>query len=281
MLMSDVNEFHWSVDNYSDLYSSSMGTTVNAGGSTHTKGSEAELIAGAALTEDCYYMAIKFFGGGESNTIASYLADIVVDPAGGTSWSVLIPNLVVDSPHYLYGGAHFVFPLFVKAGSSVGFKHQCSIASRALRCAIKLYGKPSKPEFMRYGHTVEAIGVNTGTSLGVSITTGASNAKGDWASVGTTTQDNWFWQMGIGLPDTTCGASFAYYLDMSAGDASNKRVCMDNVLFIKDNTEQAGKIAISEMPPIKQVPSGETVYIRGAHSLTADSGLHAAAYGVR
>jgi hypothetical protein len=282
MLYTGFNEFNWSVDTYGDLFNNTGFGASATSGAANTKGSPVTLIAGASVTEDCYQIDIVFGGGSTAGAQRTFLADILIDPAGGTSWSTLIPNLLVLGPHHSFGGYHYSFPLFIKAGTSIGFQHQCNAATQALRCAIVLLGKPTRPELLKYGHKVEAIGANTTSTIGVSVTPGSSNDKGSYASLGTASNSNFYWQIGTAMADATAGTSYQYVFDLALGDATNKRLAIINSYLLNENTEDAARPNWSgAVMPYKQGIAGEEVYARCAASFTSwDSGICATAYGV-
>lgn len=280
MLYNDVNEFNWSADNFGTTYTdAAFGTSITTG-AANTKGSAVSAISGASVTEDCYALSLVFTGGYSSGGIRTYLVDLLIDPAGGTSWSTLIENVMADSPGFGVGGVFYNFPIFIKSGTSIGFQAQCNAATQTLRCGVILHGKPTRPDLMKYGHKVTTYGANTTTTSGVAITTGASQTKGSWTSIGTLSSDHWAWQMGFGVQDSTAGASFQYFMDMSIGDGTNQRMAMMDVSYFKTSSEIGGMMNNPYLQPVRKGNSGEGVYIRALASYADDSGLVATAYGV-
>lgn len=275
-----MNEFGWTVDNFGATYSDTgIGTSVTSG-AINTKGTAVSLIAGASVTQDALGIAVGFSGGFLATNVRQFLADLLIDPAGGTSWSTLIPNLVVNSPCLHNGGYWYFFPLYIKNGTSIGMQHQCSTASIAMRGLVKLFGKPSRPEMWKVGSKVETFGANTGTSGGTAITPGTSAMGAYTASLGTTANHLWWWQGGLAINDTT-QTNVAYLLDVAAGDATNKKICAENIPLVNAGTaEQTGKSAIGTRGPYRHIKAGELVYMRAACSGTPDSSITAVAYGV-
>jgi hypothetical protein len=280
MLFTPKNEFHWSVDNFGATYTDAgFGASATSGGSANTKGAAVSLIAGASVTEDVYGIAICFSGGNASAAVRNYLADILVDEAGGSSWTVRIPNLLVNSAALGAGGYWYYFPLFIKAGSSIGFQQQCGVASTALRCGVKLFGKPSRPDLIKAGSKVEAIGVNTGTSQGTAITPGTSAMGSYTAALGTAANDNWWWQGGFATNDTT-QTTLLYLLDIAAGDATNKKLCCENLRITNTTAEFMGKGHTGTRDNIRHIKAGESVYARAAGIAAPDNTCTVAAYGL-
>lgn len=281
MLCTNANEFNWSVNNYGSTYTNTgFGTQITAHASAHTKGDTVELIATAALTEDCYGISISFVGGNAAGTAKNFLVDIMVDEAGGTSWSVKIPDLLVGSPAITQRNYRYYFPIFIKAGSSVGARMQANVGALTLRCGIKLLGKPSRIELLKYGHTVETYGVQPATnSSGTAITPGTSAMGAYTASIGTTSRDYWFWQMGWATADGSITAG-QYAFDIAVGDATNKRLCIENIGCTIDGVEASGKDAFGDGSNILLVPSGSSIYGRAACVTTPDAGITFSVYGV-
>jgi hypothetical protein len=99
------------------------------------------------------------------------------------------------------------------------------------------------------------------------------------SSLGTLNFDAWWWQLGIGSDDTGMNAN-SYMFDVAV-NATNKLICMQNVVYnVVGTAEQASKDAIGDMMPIRHVQSGENVYVRGAAGSTPDSTMTAIVYAL-
>jgi hypothetical protein len=151
--------------------STTPGVAVTPG--SGSKGSYVQLASGANLTQDCYGLLLWFVAGNTSITIRDILADIGLDPAGGTSYSQTggINNIFVpQAGNAVQGGRWFYFPLFIKAGASVGVRGQANNTS-TFRCMARFFGLPTKPENMAVGTYSETIGVsgNGGTPYTTAI----------------------------------------------------------------------------------------------------------------
>jgi hypothetical protein len=256
-----------------------IGTSVPASATVNQKSATVQLIAAATIVEHCYGIGILFTGGATSAAAKRYLVDIMYDPAGGTNWQVLIPNLYSNSPSLIAGGYKYFFPIRIPAGSSLGARTQCSVASGAMRVAVQLYGNPSRPELVKFGTYVEAFGVVESTTSGTALTPGNA-VIGAYASIGTTAKDLWWWQWGgIGTNDTTMGA-FSQQGDVAVGDATFKKTCVDNCIQVNTAAEQSGKDAFGFKIPVRLIPAGSTVWVRSAGSGAADTTPTTTAYGM-
>lgn len=263
MLLVPANEFGWSADNYGATYSdANIGTGATSGGS-NTKGAAVSCLSGATVAQDVYGISICFGGGYTTGAIRRWFVDLLIDPAGGTSWSVAIANLLAGSPSTSFLGYNYYFPLYLKAGTSIGIQAACSTGTQAIRACIRVFGKPSRPDLVKVGTKVETFGAVTGTTSGTSITPGSSSL-GSYVSLGTTSNDLWWWQSGgIVFNDTTLTGN-TYLIDVAAGDASNKKICVNHAVMITSSFEIQGKDAFGTVPPIRHIKGGETVYARAA-----------------
>ena len=225
MLFSPVSNYGWSVDNFGATYTDSgIGTQIPSHASNHTKGTATSLIAGASITEDVYGIAIGFTGGWGSGGIRMWMTDLLIDPAGGTSWSVAIANLAANSPHICLKGCWYYFPLYLKNGTSIGMQTQCNAGSNNIRGLVRVFGKPTHPELVKAGTKVETFGATTASTTGVSITPGTSAMGALTASMGTTAGDLWWWQAGNLMSDSA-RAPHALWMDVLAGDGTNNVLC--------------------------------------------------------
>ena len=286
MLLTLVNHFNWSANNFSNSYAgdTSSLTLLTAGGSAHTKGSDTACMVGVA--EDVYCIALHVNGGSTSATIRRQMIDLLIDPAAGvgnpgSSWSVLINNLYTNSPATATGalGHQFYFPLYVKAGTAFGARVQDVVASATCRLGIQVFGKPTRPELCKVGSKVQTIGATTGTTTGVAVTPGTDAVGSYSASLGTLTDAAWWWQLAIGSNDSTMSAN-SYWFDI-AHDATTKYVCAYGITYhVMGTAEQSGKAAFGQGPPILCAPAGQDVYVRGAGVGAPDSTMTSVVYAV-
>jgi hypothetical protein len=165
------------------------GTTFAAGASN----ADGTAVSMLTLAQDVQMITIAFNDTSATGAETATLADILIDPAGGTSWANLIDDLVCG---YLIATStgqpisHFyTFPLFIKAGSALGVQARCahSTPSTSSDCSVWVWGQPSRPEMWWCGQKVESLGINAASSSGTNVTAGISNAWGSWTSIGSPT----------------------------------------------------------------------------------------------
>ena len=253
---------------------SAYGTTVTPGAS-NTKGSYAQLIAGASLTDDVYGIFINFNNNFLAAASRSTLCDIGIDPAGGTSYSVLIANLLASNAGTLCadreanGGYNYFFPLFIKAGSSVG----CAAAvnngtAGTLRAYMKFYCQPKRPDAVNVGTFVETIGANTAASNGTAVTAGTTS-EGAWTSLGTTAKRTWYHQLGHST-DVLIASNLGYFMDLSAGAAGGELMLLENVQNRVNNTDDSCGQDLAD-PTAVEVIAGATIWGRSQCSGTGET----------
>lgn len=271
-------DFKWSVESATGRPAASFGTTVTAAASANTMGSWATVLSGASVTEDVWAILININSVGASTTNTAALMDIGIDEAGGTSYTTKIPYLICGnaSTYTVGGGVYYYFPLFIKAGSSIGARFQNVTASRTARCWVTLYGSPARPETTRVGYVVEALGINAGTSTGTSITAGTTG-EGAWTSIGTLAEPAWWWQIGHNYTGTSQVAA-AWHWDIASNSAGDVK------LVTSIRTESTSAELISN-PPLTagctaNVAGGTTIYARGQCSGTPPSGTAVGIYSI-
>lgn len=255
-----------------------LGTSITPGNNTY--GSYVSILAGGSIAYDCYWVEINFNSNAVSTAARDTIVTIGVDPSGGTSYTDLIPNLLCSSASpfgNLQNGFWYTFPLFVKAGSQLAAKASVNNGTvGTLRVGIKLYGQPSRPDAIWWGSSVESIGINSGTSNGTDVTSGTTS-EGTWTSLGTSAKRCCYWQLGAGLNNSAM-SNFQYHLDISAGDASNKTVILQD---IPATTTTAETMSLQQGPGWFDVPEGTNIYGRGQCSSSPAQTINMAAYGVR
>jgi len=284
MLFTGVSGFLFSVDNFGATYTSAaFGTAVSQSASANTKGADIEILSDASVTEDCYGIAICIMATNAAAATRNYLVDIKTDPTGGTAYATIINNLIAMGNSAATGGTWYYFPLFIKAGTAIAAASQCQVGSGTAnsipRIGVRLFGKPRSLELLKYGSFVRSFGADTANSRGTAITPGTSAIGAYTASLGTTAENLWWWQGGMSTTDASTTES-SLFIDVAAGDATNKIICAHHIKQNVSAGEHAGKMAFGIVPPLMPIASGANVYIRAACTTTPDSTNTCMAYAL-
>lgn len=146
------------------------GTTITSNGSANTKGSWTQL--GSDVSQQCCLMMFGITQQG-SNQAVSFLIDIGVDQSGGTSFEVVVPNILIvyaDSTQAWFLEHAYAFPIFLKAGAAVAARCQDSVGGGDVPVFANLYAGdlPTATYF-------EAIGVDEANTTGVEIDPGTGS----------------------------------------------------------------------------------------------------------
>ena len=252
------------------LTTPSWGTTrpASANGTSVTpavgsKGAYVQL--GSDLTEDAYGILINMNTNFGSAASRNTVVDIGIDPAGGTSYSVAIANLLCGgSAAYTRngGGNWYYFPLFIPAGSAIAARAQGSVTT-AIRVGCVTFSRPANPASIRKGSFVETIGITA--PEGVVVVPGTTS-EGAWTLIGTTTLRTWWVQFGFQVRSTdTAWTLSAIHVDVATGTASQKDVIIQDANVCFDSGEYMGN------PPLTagvewDIPAGSNIYMRAQSS---------------
>jgi hypothetical protein len=270
-----VPQWGWAncTTNISGTPGNTPGTAVTAGGSANTDGSSVSLIT--ALGHDCEFLVIGAYLFASSTANGSALLDILIDPAGGTSWAAapVINDLIVG-----YGDAvqqaltnsgaprWYYFPLWIKSGASIGARVRCATASVAGRVIAIAYGGNSQPSSWWCGQSVTEIGINAASSAGTSHTPGNTGAFSTWTNFGSTTPAPCgAVQFAIGGGTNTAVANGLAY-QMEFGVSSTR---IGPPLYQIGNTGEAFSQVIAPGPIFCDLASGTQLQVRGTCSTTA------------
>jgi hypothetical protein len=255
------------------------GTTITVPGSANTKGSYATALG--ALAFDVYGIFIRatdvFFN---NTTGTDTLIDIGVDPAGGTSFTVIIPDLQVSGASGLThaGGQNFYFPLWIKAGSSIGIRAASVKTANTFGVEVCVFGKPHDPKLIKAGTYVASFGVSAGTSTGTAVTCGTTS-DGAWTQIGSaTTKDYWWFQIAK-CAGATATLDLIYKVDLAVGDASNKRIVIQEQFW---SNCPSGALATpgSGTQGACYSKTGDNIYVRAQCSGAADGGTGFSVYAL-
>lgn len=269
------NEFGWMVQNQTSRPAGFFGTAFTPG--QNTKGSWAQLLS--AIANDCYMVEICINNVSVSAAARDMLVDIGIDEAGGTSYTVKIPDLIGSCASTMdsLGGIWYKFPLFIKAGSTIAARGSVNNASVGSgRVWIKVYGRPKFPEMCRVGSRVEALGVTSASSNGTAVTPGTTS-DGTWTSIGTTSVPAWWWQAGVGVNDSTM-ATLNNTLDVAVGSAGEVPLITDQ-LWRSDASERHSNFLVATGCE-KDVAASTTIYARLQCSTTPDSNMSVVVYAL-
>lgn len=277
-----VNEFQWKLETTAGFPSGgALGTTVTPG--NNTPGSWAELIDGALVPFDVWFVEVIINSNNVTTAARDTIVDIGIDPTAGTTYAVLIPNLLAScAMGFAAMPMSYRFPLHIPAGSSIAARASVNnVTVGTLRVVVKLWAKPTHPELVAKGSVVESIGAVGASSRGTAVTFGTSAAEGTWTSLGTVTREAWWWQIGMGCNDATM-ASIVYLIDLSAGGGSGgDKMVIENFMVAATSAEQLGFcFSSNEAECRKLVPAGTGIWGRGTCSGTPDSALSLAAYAL-
>lgn len=268
-------------NNFGTNPSATPGTSVIPGAS-NAEGTFTQIATGSNIAQDITGFALWVFAGATAASAKNHLLDVGVDPAGGTSYTAIISNIVCggSGTGINIPGHHFLFPYSIRAGSSVAVRVQGSNATAGtVRVGAEFYGQSSRPEFMPEGMFSETIGTIT-NSNGVSFTPGNA-ADGTWTSLGTTANPMWWWQIGYQIDNATVTAEYTY-IDLAFGDASNK-VVIKRIMHGGDTSERVGDFLVADLimyNSFANVPASTNMYIRGRCLNAPDSGYNGVAIGI-
>ena len=165
----------------------------------NTKGSTVTILP--ALAHDIEYLRLgihRFAIDNHTTGSLATLLDIMIDPAGGTSWNSepLIPNLLagsssamaIESAGTAGAGYWYDFPIWVPAGASLGARAQTAYTVDLTgRVIVQGYGGNRNPASWWCGQHVTAIGPDTSASKGVMVTLATTPSFSSWADFSTPT----------------------------------------------------------------------------------------------
>ncbi len=169
-----------------------LATAITAGAS-NADGTPVTILS--ALSRDVEYLKLLPHGSGIDATQGinpDISITLLIDPAGGTSWSTLISSLLAGRAAGVAAGtrapgASYDFPIWIPAGASIGAmartSHSSTLTTRLLAIG---YGGNAHPASWWCGQRVVTHGANAAASSGTAIGLGGSGAFGSWTNVGST-----------------------------------------------------------------------------------------------
>lgn len=255
-----------------------VGTNFTAG-ANNADGTAVQVLS--ALAFDVHYLVVGFGGFAVSAGNGQVLADILTDPAGGTSWGAFINDLVCGMTPSLSAtmgiAPWYHFPVYIPAGSAVAVqartRHTSNITSG--RVIAYAYGNPSRPSAWWCGQKVESLGINAATSQGTDVVPGNSGVDGSWTTIGSSGFAYGAVQYGINGSDSGANAA-GYFWELGVGSVAYAGAPKSYRTITA--TEQGSPSGLNQ-PIFCDEAAGTTWQIRGTCSTTAET-FNAAVYGV-
>lgn len=284
---------HWS-DNLATAATTGLdwGTTLPDGGSANAAGSDVTVLDD--LTHDCEYLVFAVYGTfSNSGVRANALLDILVDPTGGTSWSVLISDLIsgwasgvdIDTGSTGYTPVMYAFPLWIPAGTAVGARIQGNWQTTApaysapanIRLAMWAAGGNKNPASWWCGQKVETVGaLDAANSTGQTVTPGASGSFSSWTSLGSAISARaGALQYAVGGAATPTQTSQSCRFEFGAG--SNQ---IGPCVYRGCTSTETG-VSLLSGPVFCDIPSGTQMQVRAASGSGSPQAIECAAYLVQ
>jgi hypothetical protein len=261
--------------NISGTPSGNVGTLLTAG-TANVDGTAVSCIA--AITHTVQMLLLTFHGSGVSATNTSMLCDILIDPAGGSTWNTapLINDLMVGYTQNLGNcqGLTYSFPIFIKSGTSIGARVRSATASNPVRIVVKAYGGIDPPDGLWCGQNVQEIGITAASSTGQSHTPGNTGTFSTWTNLGSTlTQPCGALQFAVQGGALTNMNNIVYHWQL--GVASTQ---IGSTLWAVNTTTEL-VFQINNGPIFYNLPAGTQLMIRATASATAQA-IDVAAWAV-
>lgn len=274
---------NFTVDNWGANPSATPGTSVIPG-TAGAEGTYTSCIASGSVTEDLFGIFIRLSDMSSTTGVANNcFVDIGIDPAGGTSYTDYISNIVCGGvgPITAANGREFFFPIYIPASSTIGARaRRVSATPGTMRVAIRGYGRIGWPEMMPVGSFVETLGITETVAVDATAVTPGNAANGTWTSIGSTTRPTWWHQFGYQIDNTMVTAEYTY-VELGYGDGTNMTV-IHKFMHGGNTTEQVGVVFEGLHPYACYAPvaAGETMYVRMRCNNAPDTGYQAAVYCV-
>lgn len=283
---------HWT-DNLSDMSGAAAFGTPHQAGASGVFSTPGTVLS--ALTHDCELLCLGWGGFGVSGADQSTLLDVLVDPSGGTSWSVLIEHVLVGMDTTAISGISIstggtpyrptwlYFPLWLPAGASIGVRARSVAASPAVngstapRIFMMAAGGNRNPGSWWCGQKVETVGsINTSTCRGEDHTPDLNPSFSSWTD--------------FGSPLSAQGGALAF-CSQGAGTASQNGTPVAwevgiggqkiGPTFLKGYSSSETGVMFNSMPIFCQLPAGAQMQIRAKAALNVFQTYDCAIYVVQ
>lgn len=268
--------------NFQATVGSSPGVAVTSSASANTDGSNVTLLG--SLAHDVHFLLIAVSrAASPSSQYSCALLDILQDPAGGTSFTNLIDDLLVAARVVVtttpYGNG-FAFPIYIKSSTSLGVRIRTpNAAALAFNVLCMALGNPIRPDQWWCGSKVETLGANAASSRGTPVTP-VAGSYGSWTNIptsGTTSGRYGYIQVGYGGAYVTSVATASSNL-LQIGYSSAK-LPGSPTWYIGENTTNESCVDRYSIPLWCDIPVGTQMQARIRASVLTNN-PEIALYGV-
>lgn len=257
-----------------EVLSTSRPTSVTAAATANTKGTWTAI--GAVDWERPH---VGFYMTWRVETSADYLVDIGYSLDSGTTWHIVLNNLLMSGQINAMRTAYF--PLYLPRGARIGARAQCSTLSSIVR--IVMDPVPMNSALPNGAVVCDTNGANTADSGGTSVDPGATiNTKGAWvqfAAFSVIRRVKWL-ALGLGNQANAAPSAAEWLFDVAYETGGTNRNLLVTNLYARATT--SGNQFSPDFHgwfPVN-VPGGSSIYIRSQCSINdaTDRLLDAAIY---
>jgi hypothetical protein len=278
MLLPPHPHLSYFITNDSDP-TATAGTSVTSHSTTaNAYGTWTQIHAG--LTYPSSWVQVNLTNNYSNNTTRNAYVDIGIGPNSGAV-TTIVEKLCGTGASNSVGRVYFM-PLRIPPDTPVWARHQNTAANTIIGVQISVQGGNMNPGTLPYASEVVCLGASTGTTIGTSISVGASGAEGSWTQIIASSTEEYAGLMvgGIFTTDTSLTASGTYCFDIGLGANPNEFTVGENVTT-NYVTTASESISSFSYPSFIGVKTGERIVVRGSCSGTADSSLSVVVYGFK
>jgi hypothetical protein len=177
-------------------------------------------------------------------------------------------------------GSVWFLPLRIPPDTPVWARHQNTAASAKSYVHAAFHGGNMNPGTMPVVSRIVALGATAASTVGTTITPGASNAEGSWTQIVASTAEDYAGVMLSHLfnVDTTLTAELVGCGDVGVGGAGSEKVVGENITYSLLHTANETRNSF-HMPAFIGIPAGSRLSARWSGSLTADGTNSIIVYG--
>lgn len=277
-LITVPQQWAYCTDNLPSTPSTTATGTTIACGASNSDGSAATVLT--ALAHDVEYLIIGFSASSSpSATNSSCLIDLLIDPAGGTSWTSIVDDMLAGflgqtGTSNQGNQRQYKWPIWIPAGASIGMRGRTANGSTFnIRTNVWAYGGNRNPASWWCGQKVTTYGATPASSIGTDHTAGNSGSYSSWATIAASTEDHHAFNWGVQGVHGTTQSGLAYHFQFGVGSTQLGGT------YYKQTTTAEASWDMNPGPVYATVASGTNLQIRGTCSGTAET-LDVAIYGI-
>lgn len=256
-----------------------VGTDATGGNSVY--GASVTLLS--AIDFEACLMYLRWYEGTVSTANTATLFDVLIDPAGGTTWAStpLVADILAGfgvAASTAMVARNLLLPIRIPSGASLGIRARSLTTGRPIKVVVDVFGLDNPSNAFRSGSKVITLGPDAAVFQGTSVSPSATaNTFGSWTNIGSPLESDVFSinQVNGGVHNSASWTSGQYVTEVGYSSTT-----LAGPALWTDCTGGEAVYTNPGLPISAVVPAGTQMQVRAKSRLASAPAISMAIYAV-